>query len=69
MPKLFLHSPEDAIIPYAHGQRLFAAATEPKRFVTLRGGHDNAFRADSALYYGSIAEVLRGTAAQEAAAR
>ncbi len=58
MPKLFLHSPEDSIIPYPHGQRLYAAARGAKRFVDVKGGHENAFRVDKAKYYGAIAELL-----------
>jgi fermentation-respiration switch protein FrsA (DUF1100 family) len=57
--KLFLHSPEDSVIPYAQGRRLFEAAPEPKTFVDVRGGHDDAFRVDKAVYYGAIAKFLR----------
>ncbi len=39
-PVLVTHSPDDEIIPFEMGRRLFAAANEPKRFVTLRGGHN-----------------------------
>lgn len=60
MPKLFLHSPEDTVIPIAHGQRLFAAAQEPKRFVSVKGGHDNAFRVDKEVYFKAIGELVRG---------
>ena len=42
------------LVPIAHGERLFAAAPEPKRFVRLAGGHGDAFLADSAAYYGAI---------------
>jgi pimeloyl-ACP methyl ester carboxylesterase len=59
MPKLFLHSPEDAVIPYAHGRRLFAAARDPRRFVDVRGGHDDAFRIDKTVYHGAISAFLR----------
>jgi len=62
MPKLFLHSPEDSVIPYAHGRRLFDAARAPKQFVDVRGGHDDAYRIDKAVYYGAIEEFLRGAA-------
>jgi len=58
VPKLIFHSPEDDIVPYAHGQRVFAAAAEPKRFVTVRGGHAGAFREDSATYFGAIRDLL-----------
>ena len=54
LPTLFLHAEHDEVIPIAHGRRLFEAALEPKRFVTLRGGHADAFEADSAAYYGAI---------------
>jgi fermentation-respiration switch protein FrsA (DUF1100 family) len=59
LPKLFLHSPDDRSIPYAHGQRLFAAAAEPKRFVEVKGGHIEAFTVDRARYFGAIAEFVR----------
>ena len=42
-PLLVLHSPEDEIMPYALGQQVYQAANEPKRFVTLRGDHNNGF--------------------------
>jgi fermentation-respiration switch protein FrsA (DUF1100 family) len=42
-PVLVLHSPDDEIIPYHLGRRLFEAAPEPKRFVELRGGHNDGF--------------------------
>lgn len=41
-PLLILHSPEDEIIPFSHGQALLEAAREPKRLVELRGGHNDA---------------------------
>jgi fermentation-respiration switch protein FrsA (DUF1100 family) len=58
-PKLVLHAPGDDVIPYAHGQRVFAAAARPKRFVTVRGTHSTAFREDSARYYGAIAQFVK----------
>ena len=42
-PLLIAHSPGDEIIPYAHGRRLYAAAREPKAFLELSGGHNEAF--------------------------
>jgi uncharacterized protein len=58
IPKLFLHGEADQVIPIAHGRRLYAAASPPKRFVTLRGGHGDTFEVDSVAYYGSIARLL-----------
>lgn len=42
-PVLVIHSPEDEIIPYSHGERLFAAAPDPKTFLKLKGGHNEGF--------------------------
>lgn len=61
-PKLFLHSPEDDVIPFAHSQRLLAAATGTRRLVSVRGGHMDAFRIDKATYFGAIAELLQRVA-------
>ena len=42
-PVLIAHSRDDDIIPFSHGQALFAAANEPKQFLELRGGHNDGF--------------------------
>ena len=59
MPKLELHATDDRAVPFEYGERLFAAAPAPKEFVPLTGGHDRAFAADSATYYGAIGRWLR----------
>jgi uncharacterized protein len=43
VPVLIAHSRNDDIIPFSHGQALFAAAHEPKQFLELRGGHNDGF--------------------------
>lgn len=42
-PILVVHSPEDTIIPYAHGRRLFELASGPKRFLEIHGDHNDGF--------------------------
>ena len=42
-PKLHLHGRFDNIVPFEMGQRLFVAAGEPKKFVTLEGQHNDGF--------------------------
>lgn len=37
VPKLFMHGTKDSVIPFAHGERLFAAACEPKEFLPADG--------------------------------
>lgn len=43
-PLLIMHSPQDELIPYAHGQALYEAARAPRQFVPLRADHNNGFR-------------------------
>ncbi|HXX56369.1 MAG TPA: alpha/beta hydrolase [Thermodesulfovibrionales bacterium] len=43
IPKLFIHSPEDEIVPFEHGLMLFERASEPKEFLRITGGHNEGF--------------------------
>jgi pimeloyl-ACP methyl ester carboxylesterase len=42
-PIMIIHSRDDIVIPYHHGQRLFAAANEPKTFLAIHGNHAEGF--------------------------
>jgi pimeloyl-ACP methyl ester carboxylesterase len=66
MPKLLLHATDDRVIDFELGERLFAATPAPKEFVPLTGGHDRAFRADSATYFGALGKWLRTLRATDA---
>jgi fermentation-respiration switch protein FrsA (DUF1100 family) len=57
-PMLFLHSPEDEVIPIAEGRRLFDAANEPKVFVEVKGGHIYSSDTDPATFYGAVRDFL-----------
>jgi fermentation-respiration switch protein FrsA (DUF1100 family) len=57
-PLLFLHSPEDRVVPFAEGRRLFEAAPAPKTFVEVHGGHVEASEADRDHFYGAITKFL-----------
>ena len=57
-PMLFLHSPEDQVIPIEEGRRLFDAARAPKRFVEVRGGHIGPAEADPEVYLRAVREFL-----------
>lgn len=54
-PLLVIHSRDDDLIPFHHGRELFAAAAEPKRFVEVRGGHNENF----ATSYGTYRDALQ----------
>lgn len=57
-PVLAIHSEDDEIIPYHHGRAVFEAANEPKRFLTLRGGHNTGFMLSEAEYRRGIDAFL-----------
>ncbi len=46
-PVFIAHGTTDGLVPFSHGQRLFAAASEPKYFLTMTDiGHDEAVSSD-----------------------
>lgn len=62
-PVLVVHSRDDEMIPFRHGERLFEAAAQPKQLVAIRGGHNEGFMESGALYRDAIAQFLRQIAA------
>ncbi len=42
-PVLIVHSRDDEIMPFSHGQRLFEMAREPKKFLEITGTHNEGF--------------------------
>lgn len=59
-PKLFFHSVDDEIIPYELGRKLYDAAGEPKEFVELRGGHNDAFMVSQDIFVKEIDGFVEG---------
>jgi fermentation-respiration switch protein FrsA (DUF1100 family) len=53
-PILIFHSTDDEVVPFEQGRRLFDEAPEPKEFVRLKGGHNNAFLVSQELFMGKI---------------
>jgi len=41
-PVLIIHSREDEIVPFEHGEQLYAAAHEPKQLLEIHGGHNTS---------------------------
>ncbi len=41
-PIMVIHGRNDEIISFAHGEKIFAAANEPRRFLEIGGGHNDA---------------------------
>lgn len=42
-PVLVVHSREDELVPFSHGQTIFEAAQEPKKFLVIEGTHNDGF--------------------------
>jgi uncharacterized protein len=57
-PVLFLHSPDDAVVPILEGRRLYDAAPQPKSFVEVRGGHVRASEVDGHAFFGAVRRFL-----------
>ena len=57
-PVLIVHSRDDEIIPYHHGEAIFAAANEPRALLALRGTHNDAFLRDEATYITGLRQFL-----------
>jgi fermentation-respiration switch protein FrsA (DUF1100 family) len=49
-PVLIMHSLDDDLVPFEFGQELLQVANEPKQFVELIGGHNDAFLVSGDLY-------------------
>lgn len=62
VPVMVVHSPDDELVPFEHGRRLFAAAREPKVMLETAGGHNSGgFRLREA-WVARVAEFVLGGA-------
>jgi len=59
-PVLVFHSPEDEIIPFPLGKKIFQAAPEPKAFCELCGDHNGCYFISEQLYTGKLKDWLDG---------
>ena len=57
-PLLIMHSPQDDIVPFEMGQKLYAAAPEPKKFVELTGTHNEGFVETGPRYQAGIQKFI-----------
>jgi len=58
VPLLVIHSRDDEIVPIRLGEKVFAAANEPKAFRELRGDHNHCYFLDEPAYRRILAEFL-----------
>lgn len=57
-PVLVVHSRDDEIIPFHHGEAIFAAAPEPRTLLELHGSHNEAFLEDEPVYVEGLRAFL-----------
>jgi len=58
-PVLVIQGTADEVIPFSHGQKLFAAAPEPKRRLWVEGaGHNNLLETAGETYWQALRELL-----------
>ncbi len=62
-PILVVHSRDDEIIPFRHGEAIFASANEPRTLLAIRGTHNDAFLRDARDYIGGLRAFLTGLTA------
>ncbi len=60
-PVLVIHSTDDEIAPFSQGVALFEAAPEPKSFMKLRGGHNDALFLSAEAYRTGLDSFLKKT--------
>ena len=61
-PLLVLHGDQDEIIPFEQGQRVFAAARQPKQFYPIKGaGHNDTFIAGGDGYYERLKSFIESS--------
>lgn len=59
-PVLIVHSPQDEIIPFAHGRALYEGAAPPKRFLEISGDHNAGFLLSKTIYTKGLADFFKG---------
>ncbi|SEP14113.1 alpha/beta hydrolase [Aquisalimonas asiatica] len=58
-PVLVVHSPDDEIIPFHHGEAIYEAAPEPKTFLRIQGDHNTGFMRSGETYTDGLRDWLR----------
>lgn len=58
-PVLVAHSVNDEIVPVEHGRLLFEAASEPKTFLEMNGGHNDGFVVSGERYTQGLSDFIK----------
>lgn len=61
VPVLVIHSPDDEVIPFKLGKKLFAAIQSEKEFLQIKGGHNDGFMQSIQTYMQAIRIFAQST--------
>ena len=59
IPKLFIHSPQDDVIPFKLGKKLFDMAGSPKAFLEVSGGHNDSHIVSKERWIAGVTNFLK----------
>lgn len=59
-PALFIHSPEDNVVPFAQGKKLYVNYDGPKDFLQISGSHNSGFHESGSVYTSGLERFLSG---------
>ncbi len=57
-PILVIHSSDDEIIPFSHGQAIFETANTPKEFLEIKGSHNDGFWLSKSIYGKAVEKFI-----------
>ncbi|MHB8655514.1 MAG: alpha/beta hydrolase [Terriglobia bacterium] len=60
-PVMIIHGKEDKLIPFLMGERLYAAAHEPKTFLATQSGHDDPYILGGKEYWNHWRTFINGS--------
>jgi fermentation-respiration switch protein FrsA (DUF1100 family) len=62
-PKLIIHSPQDEVVPFSLGQKLFESASEPKSFYEVAGArHNETYLVGGNAYFEALKDFIASCA-------
>jgi len=57
-PVLIIHSPDDDLVPFSQGEKLFGVANEPKMFLEISGTHNDGYITSGKTYQTGLDSFL-----------
>ena len=57
-PILIIHSPDDELVPYKLGQKLYESATKTRSFLSIQGGHNDGFYTSGEKYVQGLTRFI-----------